>query len=235
MDLRSPDPSPGAVHDAATASATTATLAAIKPRLRGWLHAGAFPLAAVAGVVLVLFAHGRTARLACAVYAGSATLLFGVSALYHRGTWSPRWSAVLRRLDHANIYLIIAGTYTPFAVLVLPPDTRRVLLWAVWTGAVVGVVFRVCWLGAPRWLYVLLYLGLGWTAIFLLPVFVHRGGLVMTALILLGGALYSLGGVVYALRKPDPAPRVFGFHEVFHALTIAAFTVQYVAVSLAAY
>lgn len=234
MKRRSADSLPDALHDAATATATALT-AAVKPRLRGWLHAGAFPLSALGGIVLIALAHGRSARVACAIYAVTATMLFGVSALYHRGSWSPRWHAVLKRADHANIYLIIAGTYTPFAVLVLPPTTRHTVLWAVWVGAVAGVVFRVCWLAAPRWLYVLLYIALGWTAIIILPTFVQRGGVAMTLLVVTGGALYSVGGVVYALQRPNPAPRIFGFHEVFHALTIAAFAAQYVAVSLAAY
>src|SRR5664279_99701 len=210
-------------------------LAAVKPRLRGWLHLGACPLAVVGGGVLVVAAHGTRARLACAIYAVTAALLFGVSALYHRGRWSRGSLALLKRCDHANIFLIIAGTYTPFALLVLPPGPGRVLLWTVWLGALAGVVFRVVWVGAPRWLSVLLYITLGWTAVLLLPSFLRSGGWVMTVLIVLGGALYSAGGVVYALRRPDPAPRIFGYHEVFHALTITAFAVQYVAVSLAAY
>jgi hemolysin III len=210
-------------------------LAAVKPRLRGWLHLAAFPAAVIGGLVLVLFAPSDRARLALTVYAVTSSLLFGISALYHRGRWSPRVHAVLARLDHANIFLIIAGTYTPFAVLVLPDGPGDVVLAVVWAGALLGVAFRVLWLDAPRWLYVPAYLALGWTAVFVLPEMVRRGGVVVTLLLLAGGALYSMGGLVYAVRRPDPSPRWFGFHEVFHALTIVAFTTQYVAVSLVAY
>ncbi len=230
MDRPGRDSLPEALHDAALS-----TIAAVTPRLRGWLHAAAFPLAVVGGVVLVTLADGPRARAACAIYAVTAASLFGISALYHRGRWSGRARTVLQRLDHANIFLIIAGTYTPFAVLVLPSGQGHALLAAVWAGAVAGVAFRMLWHTAPRWLQVPAYLALGWTAVFALPVLVREGGVVMTALIILGGALYSLGALVYAVRRPDPAPRIFGFHEVFHALTILAFSSQYIAVSLAAY
>jgi hemolysin III len=217
-----------------TAEVVDRTVAAVKPRLRGWIHAGTFPVACVAGLVLVALAEGLQARVATGVYACTAALLFGVSALYHRRSWSPPATRVLRRLDHSNIFLIIAGTYTPFTVLLLG-DEGTTLLWVVWGGALLGIAFRVLWVGAPRWLYTPVYIALGWAAVFYLPAFLERGGVVVLALIIAGGLLYSLGAVVYALKRPDPSPRWFGFHEVFHALTLAAFITHYVGVSIATY
>ncbi|GAA3425458.1 PAQR family membrane homeostasis protein TrhA [Streptosporangium sandarakinum] len=207
----------------------------IKPRLRGWLHAGALPVAIIAGYVLVALGPTLQARLAAAVYAITSGLLFGVSATYHRGTLSPRLEGVLRRLDHANIYLIIAGTYTPFALLALDGPARVVVLAVIWTGAVAGVLFRVLWISAPRLLSTALYIALGWTAVFVLPQLLSGAGVAAVALVIAGGVLYTAGGVVYGLRRPDPSPRWFGFHEVFHAFTVAAYVVQYVAVSLVVY
>ncbi|MFF9120526.1 hemolysin III family protein [Streptomyces massasporeus] len=208
--------------------------AALKPRMRGWLHTGVFPLALVGGIVLIAVSRSAAAVAACAVYAVSACLLFGTSAVYHRGTWGPRGEAVLRRLDHANIFLIIAGTYTPLAVLLLPAGQQRVLLALVWAGALAGIAFRILWIGAPRWLYTPCYIALGWVAVFYLPDFAHTGNAVVVALVVAGGLLYTAGAVVYALKRPDPSPAWFGFHEVFHALTIAAFTAHYAAILLAA-
>ena len=209
-----------------------AALEHVKPMLRGWLHAGMAPVAVASGIVLVLLATTTTGKVSAIVFAGTATLLFATSAIYHRGTWSPRVAAVLRRLDHSNIFLIIAGTYTPFALL-LPPDQARTLLLIVWTGAVVGVLFRVLWAGAPRWLYVPVYMLLGWVAVFYFgPLLEHAGGAVMVWVVL-GGVLYSLGAVVYGTKRPDISPRWFGFHEVFHALTVLAFGAHFVAASMA--
>jgi len=207
----------------------------VKPRLRGWLHAGTFPVAVVAGIVLVALADGTRETVATAVYAASAALLFGVSALYHRGRWSPRVERWLKRLDHSNIFLIIAGTYTPFSVILLGGRGGRTLLWIVWAAALAGIAFRVVWVGAPRWLFTPVYLALGWVAVFYLGDLLDTGGPAVVTLLAVGGGLYSLGGVVYALKRPDPAPRWFGFHEVFHALTLAAYVVHYIAVSLATY
>ena len=210
-------------------------LRAVKPRLRGWLHAGTFPISVVAGIVLVVLAHGTAATVATGVYAASAALLFGISALYHRGNWSPRAERRLKRLDHSNIFLIIAGTYTPFSVILLRHDGGTTLLWIVWAAALGGIAFRVLWVGAPRWLYTPVYLALGWVAVFYLGALLHTGGAAVVTLLAIGGGLYSAGGVVYATKKPNPSPRWFGFHEVFHALTLAAYAVHYVAISLATY
>lgn len=208
---------------------------AVKPRLRGWLHAGTFPLSLVAGIVLVVLAEGTRDTIATAVYATSAALLFGVSALYHRGHWSPRTERLLKRLDHSNIFLIIAGTYTPFSVILLDQRGGPTLLWIVWSAALAGIAIRVLWIGAPRWLFTPVYLALGWVAVFYLGDLLDAGGPAVVTLLAIGGALYSLGGIVYALRRPDPSPRWFGFHEVFHACTLGAYVVHYVAVLLATY
>jgi hemolysin III len=209
-----------------------AVIEQVKPKLRGWLHLGMTPVALVAAVVLVVLASTTEGKVAAAVFGGTAVLLFGTSAVYHRGTWSPRVGGFLRRFDHSNIFLIIAGTYTPFALL-LPSDQARRMLLIVWGGAVLGVLFRVFWTGAPRWLYVPAYAMLGWVAVFYFgPLLEHAGGAVMTWVVI-GGALYSLGAVVYGTKRPDLSPRWFGFHEVFHALTVLAFAAHFVAASLA--
>ncbi|MFP5336453.1 MAG: PAQR family membrane homeostasis protein TrhA [Actinomycetes bacterium] len=207
----------------------------VKPRLRGWIHLGSFPLVVAAAVVLVALAPDARSRTAVAVFGTSAALLFGVSALYHRGRWSPRVEGVLKRFDHSNIFLIIAGTYTPFAVLLLPDGPARTLLWIIWAAAVAGIAFRVFWVGAPRWLYVPAYIAMGWVAVAFLPDFLRGGGPAILTLVVVGGVLYTLGGVVYGIKRPDPSPRWFGFHEVFHVLTVAAFVTHYVGVSLAVF
>ena len=209
--------------------------AVVRPRLRGWLHTGAAPLSVAAGIVLVSLAPSGSARIAAAIYAVTCTLLFGVSAVYHRREWGPRTYGFLRRFDHANIFLIIAGSYTPFAVLLLDGPARIWLLTLVWSGAVLGVLFRVFWSHAPRWLYVPVYLALGWVAVVYLPQFLDEGAVVVLVLIATGGLLYSLGAVVYGTKRPNPSPGWFGFHEVFHSLTIAAYIVQYVAASMVVY
>ncbi|MEU1420082.1 hemolysin III family protein [Kitasatospora sp. NPDC005751] len=218
----------------APAGGADGAAAALKPRMRGWLHAGVFPLALVGGIVLIALSRPAAAVAACSVFALSAWLLFGTSAVYHRGTWGPRGEAVLRRLDHANIFLIIAGTYTPLAVLLLPARRQVVLLTVVWAGALAGIAFRTLWMGAPRWLYTPCYIALGWVAVFYLPDFARTGGTAVVVLVIAGGLLYTAGGIVYGLKRPDPSPLWFGFHEVFHTLTIAAFGAHYTAVLLAA-
>ena len=204
----------------------------VKPKLRGWLHAVVAPMALIAGIVLVSVADSTAAKISAAVFAGTAVLLFGISAIYHRGTWSPKVESFLKRFDHSNIFLIIAGSYTPFAMM-LPRDQARTLLTIVWTGAILGVLFRVFWVGAPRWLYVPVYVLLGWVAVFYFgPLREHVGGAVMTWIVI-GGLLYSVGALVYGIKRPNPSPRWFGFHEVFHTLTILAFSAHVVAASLA--
>ena len=189
-----------------------------------------FPVAVVAGIVMIATAPTVAGRVSSAIFAVTAALLFGVSALLHRGRWSTGTEGLLRRLDHANIYLIIAGTYTPFAVLALPTSSGKLLLSIVWSGALVGVVLRVFWIGVPRWLSTSLYVVVGWVVVFFLPELVDTAGWGVVVLIAVGGVLYTLGAVVYATKWPNPAPRTFGFHEVFHTLTIVAFTAHYIAV-----
>jgi hemolysin III len=230
---------PGTDRAKAAAAALTRPVAAlpqqVKPRLRGWLHAGMFPAVLVSGLLLTALAHSTRGRIACGVYVLTACLLFGVSALYHRGNWSPRVGGILRRLDHANIFLIIAGTYTPLTILLLPGATGAWLLWGIWAAAAAGIVFRVVWVGAPRWLYTPCYIAMGWAAVFFLPDFLREGGIAVLLCVVVGGILYSAGGVVYGIKRPNPSPRWFGFHEVFHSFTLVGFAVQYVGISLVAY
>ncbi|PPG54110.1 MULTISPECIES: hemolysin III family protein [unclassified Rathayibacter] len=202
--------------------------AEVRPTWRGWIHAGLFPVAIVAGVVLIVVAEGTAAKWAAAVFATTSLLLFGNSALYHRFDWKPRTKMILKRIDHANIFLLIAGTYTPLAVLALPPAQGTLLLVLVWAGALLGIGFRVFWIGAPRWLYVPLYLLLGWAAVMYLgPLF--EASAIMMVLVLVGGLCYSAGAVIYGIKKPNPVPGVFGFHEIFHALTAVAFLCHWTA------
>ncbi len=205
---------------------------AAKPLLRGWIHAVAAPLALAAGVVLVWRAPTVPAAVSVGVFAACAVTLFTMSAVYHLGTWSPRVRLVLRSIDHADILILIAGTYTPVAVLALHGATRLAILCVVWAAAILGAVFRLTWTGLPRWVYVPLYVGLGWAAIFVLPQFLHGAGPAALALAIAGGMLYTLGALAYGLRRPDPWPCVFGFHEIFHACTVAAFACQYGAIAL---
>jgi hemolysin III len=210
-------------------------VAVAKPKLRGWLHTVTSPVALAAGVVLIVLAPSAPAAAAAAAYAATSVILFSTSALYHRGHWSPVAEQRLKRLDHANIFLLIAGSYTPFAVLALTDDVRIAVLSAVWGAAIVGVAFRVFWVGAPRWLYTALYIGLGWAAGFFVPQLIHGAGVAAFVLIAVGGLLYTFGGVVYGLKRPNPSPRWFGFHEIFHACTVAAFACQYIAASFVIY
>ena len=199
------------------------------------LHAGAFPVAAAAGVVLVTHAPTGPARLAAAVYGVAGMALFGVSAAYHRSPPGSRRRGLLARLDQVSILLMIAGTYTPLAVLALRGWTRLSVLAVIWGGAAAGIAARLIWRPAPRWLTTSLFIALGWAAISVLPQLLRGAGALVLALILAGGIMYSLGAVVYACKRPDPSPRWFGFHEVFHAATILAYLTQYAAVSLVVY
>jgi hemolysin III len=212
-----------------------AAVAIAKPKLRGWLHAGASPLALAAGIVLVSLAPSTSARLAAGAFALTSFVLFTTSALYHRGNWSPQTERRLKRLDHANIFLLIAGSYTPFVVLALKGDARVAMMAAVWCTALFGVVFRVFWVGAPRWSYVPLYIGLGWAMAFVFPQLLRGAGVAAFVLVAIGGLLYTAGGLIYGMKRPNPSPRWFGFHEIFHSCTIAAFVCQYVAASFVVY
>jgi hemolysin III len=184
-------------------------------------------------MLLLVIADDAADRWACLVYTAASAVLFGVSALYHRGTWDARTHARLRRLDHSNIFLMIAGTYTPLCVALLDGTTRTVVLGVVWAGALAGIAFRVAWMHAPAWLYTPFYVALGWVAIGVLPTLAREGGAAVAALLVAGGVAYSVGGAVYALRRPDPAPATFGYHELFHTGTIIGFSCHYVAIALA--
>ncbi len=210
-------------------------LDAVKPRLRGWIHAGMAPIVLVAGLVLVATSPTGPSRAANLVFWVSALLLFGTSAVYHRGRWSPKVAGVLRRMDHTNIFLIIAGTYTPLSVILLDARTSRTLLVIVWAGAVVGLLMRVFWLNAPRWLYTPIYVALGWVAVWFLPDFADAGGAAILWLVVAGGLAYTVGALVYGLKRPNPSPRWFGFHEIFHALTVVGYSCHFVAVAIATY
>jgi hemolysin III len=201
-----------------------------RPRLRGWIHAVAAPVVLAAGTVLTCRAPTVPAAATAGVFTATAAWLFTVSAFYHLGRWPPQVRVILRRTDHADILFLIAGSYTPLAVLALHGRTRIAILTVVWAGAALGTVFSVAWTDAPRWVYVPVYLVLGWAAVFVLPQLLRGAGLTALLLVVADGALYSLGALAYGLRRPNPWPRWFGFHEVFHACTVAAFACQYIAV-----
>jgi hemolysin III len=205
-------------------------LAVVKPRLRGWLHAGMAPLALAAGIVLISLAATPAGVVGGAVFLTASVLLFGTSGVYHRGTWGTRGQAILRRMDHSNIYVFIAATYTPLALILLNGASRMILLVLIWSAAVGGLLFRLLWLSAPRWLYTVLYIVMGWTALGWLRAFYHAAGLTVLILILAGGICYTLGAIVYARKRPDPSPAWFGYHEFFHLGTIAGFVCHYAAI-----
>lgn len=202
-----------------------------KPSFRGWIHTGIFPFTIACGIILIVLAKGPVAKWASAVYMLSSMLLFGVSALYHRINWSEKTWQVFRRLDHANIFLLIAGTYTPIALLGLPLGKGTILLTLVWFGAILGIIFRVWWISAPRWLYVPLYLLLGWAAMVFIAD-IAKANIAGVVLVIVGGVLYTLGSLAYAFKRPNPVPAVFGFHEIFHTLTVLAFLCHWVSALL---
>ena len=205
----------------------------VKPRMRGWLHAGAAVVSVVTGIVLVAVAwslRDGTAALATGVYSLTIVALFTISACYHRLHWSPRGAAVMKRLDHSMIFVFIAGTYTPIAVLALTGGTRTWVLATVWTGAALGVALKMWWPTAPRWVGVPLYIALGWVGVFVFPQILHGGGVAALVLIIAGGVAYTVGGIAYGTKRPDPFPATFGFHEVFHACTIVAALLHYLAI-----
>jgi hemolysin III len=217
--------------DAAKDAAADA-IAAVKPRLRGVSHEWAFFVSLVLGTGLILAADTTRATLAVAIYAVSLSALFGTSALYHRVNWkrpgARRW---MRRLDHSMIFLLIAGTYTPFALLVLNGTLATAILIAVWAGALAGTIVEMIWIEAPKWVTAIIYLSLGWVAVVAFPELWSDLGVAGTLLVAAGGLLYTVGAVVYATQRPNPYPAVFGYHEVFHALTIAAAAAQFAAIA----
>jgi len=204
-----------------------------KPRLRGVSHQWAFVVSIFTGAVLVLLAPNGEAMMAAGIYALSVMALFGTSALYHRINWrslsARRW---MRRLDHSMIFVLIAGTYTPFALLALDGTLATAILIVVWSGALAGVVLQLCWVDAPRLLSAIVYIAMGWVALVAYPEMVDKVGITGTALVTAGGILYSVGAIIYATKRPNPVPKVFGYHEVFHALVIAAAALHYSVVAL---
>jgi hemolysin III len=207
-----------------------------KPRMRGWLHAYAAGVAVVCGLVLSSLAATRPGwapLLSCVIYSITVVGLFTTSALYHRRVWSERGYKIMRRLDHSMIFVFIAGTYTPFCVLLLPTKLAAIILVTVWGGAVLGVTLKMVYPHARRWLSAPLYLALGWVAIAVLPDILHKGGVTALVLLIVGGAAYSVGAVFYALRRPNPWPTVFGHHEFFHACTLVAAICHHIAIYFA--
>jgi len=210
-----------------------------KPRARGWIHSVSAIVAVVAGASLIAVAWplaGPKAGLATFVYVGSVVGMFTVSAIYHRVTWKTARARIwMKRLDHSMIFVLIAGTYTPFALLAMPHDAGVLVLYIVWGGALAGVLLKMCWPTAPRWVGVPLYLLIGWVAAFYVAAIMHAAGVAAMVLLAVGGALYSVGGILYALRWPDPWPRTFGYHEFFHACTAVAAICHYIAIWFAVF
>ena len=203
----------------------------VKPRLRGVLHQYAFFVSLVLGSTLVILAPDGRARIAVAIYAFGLSALLGTSALYHRITWRPRARAWMRRLDHSMIFVLIAGTYTPFALLVLHGALASAILIVVWAGALGGTVLNLVWVSAPKWLTATVYVALGWVAVAAMPALAGELGAVGVGLIMAGGLMYTAGAVIYALGRPDPAPATFGYHEIFHALVVAAAAAHFAVVA----
>jgi hemolysin III len=204
----------------------------MRPRLRGVLHQYSFFVSVVLGAVLVLGSSGSGERVAAAIFSVTLATMFGVSALYHRVEWAPRARRHMRRLDHASIYLLIAGTYTPFALLALDGAWRWTILPIVWGGALVAIAAKVVWIDAPKWLAAAIAIALGWVGVIAVPELFAHAGFTGVALLAVGGVLYTAGAVIYASQRPDPAPAVFGYHELFHALVIGAAACQFAAVAL---
>lgn len=202
-----------------------------KPTLRGWLHAGILPIVIAGGVVLIVLAEGVAGKVAASIFFASSFLLFGNSALYHRFNWKPRTKMVLKRIDHANIFLLIAGSYTPMTMLALEFNKGVLLLTLIWSITIIGILFRVFWINAPRWLYVPIYVGMGWGAFVYIREFM-AANMPMMILILAGGLAYTLGALVYGFKWPNPWPKHFGFHEIFHTLTVVAFGAHWTAALL---
>lgn len=213
--------------------------ALVKPRARGWIHLVSAVVAVFAGASLISLSWplvGLRAGVATFIYTGSVVGMFTVSAVYHRVTWrSAKVRTWMKRLDHSMIFVLIAGTYTPFAMLAMPHRSGVLVLWIVWGGALAGVLLKMCWPTAPRWVGVPLYLALGWVSAFYIATIMHNAGVAAVVLLVVGGALYSIGGVMYALRWPDPWPGTFGYHEFFHSCTAIAAICHYIAIWFAVF
>jgi hemolysin III len=207
------------------------TDAPLKPRLRGVLHQYAFYVSLVLGAVIVIFAPDGKARVAAAIYAFAVSGLLGTSALYHRVTWQPRARAWMRRLDHSMIFVLIAGTYTPFSLLVLDGTLANAILIVVWAGALGGIVLNLVWTTAPKWLSATVYIALGWVAVAAMPALARELGAVGVGLVMLGGLMYTAGAIIYAMGRPNPAPATFGYHEIFHALVVVAAAAHFAVVA----
>lgn len=203
----------------------------VRPLLRGVIHQAAFSVSLVVGTLLIVGAEGPRRHVAAAVFAGAVALCFGSSALYHRVTWTPRLRLWMRRIDHAGVYLLIAGTYTPLCLLVLGGAWRSVVLAIVWTGAAAAALLKFVWVSSPKWLAAVIGIALGWVGVVVLPQLVARLDPAAVALLGVGGLVYTAGGIIYARRRPDPLPAIFGYHELFHALTLIAVSCQYVAIA----
>jgi hemolysin III len=207
------------------------TAARAKPLLRGVLHQVSFFVALAVGALVVAFADGTRATVSAAIFAASVVAMLGASALYHRVTWSPTVRPWMRRVDHAGIYVLIAGTYTPVGLIVVHGVLRNIVLVIVWSGAAAAILLKFIWVRAPKWVSAATGLAVGWAGVAAMPQVVQNAGWPAFALLAAGGLAYSAGAVVYAIRRPDPAPDVFGYHELFHALTIVAVACQYVAIA----
>ena len=203
----------------------------VKPTWRGWIHTGVLPIVIAAGIVLIVLADGVVAKAASAIFFASSFLLFGNSALYHRFNWKPRAKKILKRIDHANIFVPIAGSYTPITLLALQREKALPLIIIIWSTALLGILFRVFWINAPRWLYVPIYIAMGWGAMAFVIDFMNANPAMMI-LILVGGLCYTVGAVVYGLKKPNPFPGKFGFHEIFHTFTVLAFMCHWTGILL---
>ncbi len=212
---------------------TAADLTPAKPAFRGWLHAGMTPVVLLAGIALIIATPAVSDRVGAAVWLLGSLVLFGTSAVYHRGTWTPRVLSVLQRLDHSNIFVFIAATYTPLTIALLDGGEALLLLSLVWGIAIAGVGITFAWPARPRWLDVALYVPMGWVALGWLGAFWASGGPAVVILLLLGGVLYTAGAAVYATRRPNPSPLVFGYHEIFHACTVAAAACHFASIALA--
>lgn len=202
-----------------------------KPTWRGWIHTGVLPFVIAGGIVLVVLADGISAKITAGIFFLTSFLLFGNSALYHRFNWKPRTKIALKRIDHANIFLLIAGSYTPITWLALPQEKAVLLMTIIWSTALLGIGFRVFWITAPRWLYVPIYIGMGWGAFAYVVDFFNANAWMMS-LILIGGVCYTVGAIIYGLKRPNPIPGHFGFHEIFHSLTVLAFLCHWAATLL---